>query len=162
MRRRCRRLPERCQATSVLSHRDARIRVPMYYRAMTPGQDGSPSVGRSARRLGVRVPGDIAPDASGRVAPGAGGMSVAPDSQWNLPNHRRPRRLGRGSTGPDEDRVFSILPQPLQNRGLVARPDPVAPAIHAFVEPAEVVQLPVFESSLVATRPDWIAETEPA
>src|SRR2546430_2606362 len=77
-----------------------------YFRTMTRADDGLPVVGRSARSLGVRVPEDIQPDAAGRVVPGQGGMSVAPGSFWNLPNHRRPRGLGRGSTGPCGFRKF--------------------------------------------------------
>lgn len=122
---------------------------------MTPGEDGQPVVGRSARWLGVRVPRDIAPDTAGFVAAGQGGMSVAPNSMWNLPHHRRPRGLGRGSTGPDDDHVFSVEGASLDGRGLDARPDPLAPAIHAFVEPRERIALARFEAALAATRPEW-------
>jgi len=47
--------------------------------------------------LGVRVPLDIEPHASGCVRPGTGGMSVAPRLA-DLPPHRIPRRL-RGLAG---------------------------------------------------------------
>ena len=122
---------------------------------MTPEADGLPTVGRSARMLGVRVPEDIHLDAGGHVLPGTGGMSVAPDSMWNLPNHRRPRGMGRGSTGPVPDHVFSIVSAPLRDNGLVARRDPEAPVVHARIEPREKVLLEEFERSLAATRPSW-------
>lgn len=127
----------------------------MYFRSMTPAEDGLPSVGRSARKLGIRVPQDVKPDAAGVVGPGAGGMSVAPDSVWNLPHHRRPLGMGRGSTGPRQDHVFSVQPAPLRDNGLMARPDPVAPGLHAIVEPVQRVLLEDFERSLAATRPHW-------
>lgn len=112
-------------------------------------------MGRSARCLGVRVPRDIAPDADGFVTTGRGGMSVAPDSLWNLPHHRRPRTLGRGSTGPDGDHVFSVEGPSLEVRELRTRPDPAAPVIHAFVEPKGRVALAGFETALASTRPEW-------
>jgi hypothetical protein len=126
----------------------------MYFRSMTPEEDGLPRVGPSARTLGVRVPEDIRPN-GGHVVPGTGGMSVSPDSMWNLPNHRRPRAMGGGSTGPNQDRVFSITDTALEQRELTARPDPEAPALHALVEPKYRVSLKAFEGSLSATRPDW-------
>ena len=122
---------------------------------MTPDVDGLPTGGRSARKLGVRVPGDVMPDAAGYVIPGTGGMSVAPDSLWNLPHHRRPRGMGRGSTGPVQDQVFSIASVPLRDNGLVARRDPKAPVVHALVEPMQKVFLEEFEHAIVATRPSW-------
>lgn len=127
----------------------------MFFRAMTPDADRRPLVGRSERRLGVRVPQDVTPNAAGDIVPGTGGMSVAPDSIWNLPHHRRPRGLERGSTGPSQDYVYAVDPRVLMERGLVARPDPIAPAIHAFIEPASLVSLTGFEHALTSTRPDW-------
>lgn len=105
--------------------------------------------------LGVRVPEDIRLDEAGYVLPGTGGMSVAPDSMWNLPHHRRPRGMGRGSTGPVQDHVFSIVSAPLRDNGLVARRDPEAPVVHALVEPMQKALLEEFERSLAATRPSW-------
>jgi hypothetical protein len=122
---------------------------------MTPDLDGLPAVGRSARMLGVRTPQDVRLDATRRVVPGTGGMSVAPDSMWNLPNHRRPRAMGRGSTGPVHDHVFSVLPGTLSDNALVARRDPSAPVLHALIEPLERVVLEEFERALGATRPGW-------
>lgn len=122
---------------------------------MTPSEDGLPRVARSARALGVRVPQDVRLDASGNLAPGTGGMSVAPESVWNLPHHRRPRGLGRGSTGPTADRVFGVEEPPLREARLEARRDPKRPDKHAFVEPTDPVALSVYESALAQTRPSW-------
>lgn len=125
---------------------------------MTPAADGLPLVGPSARTLGVRVPQDVMPNAVGDVVPGSGGMSVAPDSMWNLPHHRRPRGLGRGSTGHVQDYVFAVEPASLQEQVLVVRPDPAAPRIHALVEPMRPVPLQMFEYALAATRLHWRVE----
>ena len=125
----------------------------MWFRTMTPDADQLPIIGRSSRALGVRVPGDVNPQADGRIAPGGGGMSVSSGTLWNLPHHRRPRPLGRGSTGPPGDIVYvlSALLTPV----LAVRPDPVRPDKHALVEPAELMRLRDSESALSATRPRW-------
>lgn len=120
---------------------------------MTPDADQLPTVGRSARALGVRVPGDVRPQADGRVAPGDGGMSVSPGTMWNLPHHRRPIPTGRGATGPSGDVVYAISALPINT--LVVRPDPARPDKHALVEPASVMPLVEYESALTTTRPNW-------
>jgi hypothetical protein len=127
----------------------------MYFRAMTPDADRLPTVGETARKLGVRVPQDVTPDESGMVLPRSGGMSVAPDSMWNLPNHRRPRGLGRGSTGPAQDVVYSLVPASLDSRGLTARLDAVTPQLHVVIEPTNQMLLAAFRAALTDTRPDW-------
>lgn len=104
----------------------------------------------------MRVPEDIRSDEAGVVAPATGGMSVAPGSLWNLPNHRRPRRLGRGSTGRDEDVVFAIVETAIEG-DLVARPDPRAPDRHAFVEPSRRMLLSAYVARLRETRGVWKA-----
>ena len=126
-----------------------------YFRAMIPDADGRPQVGRGARLLGVRVPEDIAVAPTGTVSPGSGGMSVSPDSAWNVPAHRRPRTYGRGSTGPASDRLYSAGIDAFVGRSLQVRPDPDAPDVHTFVEPAVVVTVAEYEDSLAATRGDW-------
>ena len=130
------------------------------YRAMTPDPDRRPTVARHARALGVRVNGDVRdvfPDPDGCVLPRAGGMSVAPDDPWHLPAFRRPRRLGRGSTGHDEDLVFSIDEASVETCGLAIRVD--APdRSHALIEPAVVEPLGDYEARLVATRPVWAVD----
>ncbi len=127
----------------------------LFYRAMTPDTDGFPKVGKSSRMLGVRVPQDIAPDADGMVMPGAGGMSVAPGSEWNVPNHRRPRGMKRGSTGNVGDRMYALPDKSIPADKLMVRPDPGFPEIHAFVEPAASVKLQRYEVDLAGTRQDW-------
>jgi len=125
---------------------------------MTPEADGLPMVARSARALGVRVNvafQDVQPDQEGRIAPGTGGMS-APLSEWNLPNHRRPFGMGRGSTGPREDHVFAVEEDSVGRAALVVRSDPSRPTKHAFVEPAELVELPLYEMNLASTRGNWV------
>ena len=125
-----------------------------FYRAMTPDGNGLPTVGRTARSLGVRAS-DVTVGPDGSIAPGTGGMSVAPGSPWNLPHHRRPRSLGRGSTGHVEDRVFEIAGDRVEAQSLVVRPDERRPALHAFVEPATEMPLGDYERALAATRPAW-------
>ena len=131
------------------------LEVVNVYRAMQPDADGLPRVGRTGRTLGTRVPTDIAPDESGAVRPGEGGMSVNPDSMWNVPSHRRPRGMGRGSTGKAEDRIYSVDAGAVSSDDLSLRPDPVAATIHAFVEPSREMPLERYESALFATRPSW-------
>lgn len=126
-----------------------------YFRTMTPDEVGRPRLGNTSRTLGVRVPQDIVPDGDGYVQPGAGGLSVAPDSMWNLPHHRRPRSLGRGSTGPGVDRVYSVTSPRLSDCSLQVRPDPIAQDIHAFVEPSERTLLEDFRRCLERTKPYW-------
>ena len=127
-----------------------------YFRAMMPEPAiGSPKVGRSARQLGVRVPPqfppDVNPNGDGCVHPAAGGMSVAPQTVWNLPNHRRPRSMGRGSSGPSDDCVFVIEKNAISEPLLVRHDKP----IHALVEPAVIMSLSQYEERLAATRVHW-------
>jgi hypothetical protein len=126
------------------------------FRGMEPGLDGLPLVGRSVRKLGVRVPGDIAPNADGDVRPGTGGMSVAPGSMWNVPNHRRPRGMLNGSTGDAGDRVYAIDPAEIMKRPLSVRPHPPESTLHAHVEPSRQMSLGAYEDALATTRPSWV------
>ena len=117
------------------------------FRGMKADPSGLPLCGDTARSLGVRVPIDIATDADGLVHPGTGGMSTAPDDPLLLPPHRRPRSLL--GTGPDP--VFGLpvgdIGQALQTRQDTPR--------HAFVEPADSMELPFYVHALQATRPRW-------
>lgn len=146
------------QAIAGPSH--GRLRHMKLFRAMTPDSDGKPRVARSARGLGVRAEGpvrDVWPDAEGRVFPGKGGMSVAPASLWEMPAHRRPRRLGHGSTGHNEDHVFSVEDLVVEDHGLKVRID-VPDRTHALVEPSVVELLTTYESRLAGTRWHWVAD----
>ena len=117
------------------------------YRGMKESTDGKPECGSTGRTLGVRVPGDIKPDAEGRVHPGEGGMSCAPDEPMRLLPHRRPRAL----LGTSPDSVFA-LPVPELGEPLSARQD--SPT-HVVVEPAASTELPFYIAALHATRPRW-------
>jgi hypothetical protein len=129
--------------------------VKSFFRAMTPDVDGFPQTGRSARMLGVRVPQDIAADEKGFVKPETGGMSVAPNSAWSVPTHRRPRGMGKGSSGRIDDRIYALANTAVPSDKLKVRLDPEYPQRHAFVEPAIAIDLKGYEMNLVATRNDW-------
>jgi hypothetical protein len=125
------------------------------YRAMISDADGLPKSGRSARMIGVRVPQDIMPDERGFVRPGTGGMFVAPDSEWNVPNHRRPRGMRNGSTGNTDDRIYALPDISIRADKLSVRADPQHPDKHAFMEPAAIIELAGYETDLADTRRDW-------
>jgi hypothetical protein len=101
------------------------------FRGMREDVDGWPLVAESARGLGARNPIDIEPDGDESVRPGAGGMSVSPDSPANLPRHRRPPSWG--GTGLDD--VWAISVSELGEK-LVYRPDPDRPERTASSSPA--------------------------
>lgn len=126
-----------------------------FYRAMIPDVDGFPRTGRNARMLGVRVPIDIPVDEKGFVQPDTGGMSVAPNSAWNVPTHRRPRGMGNGSSGNNNDRMYALAGNAIPADKLKVRPDPQYPQMHAFLEPAMMIELEGYEGNLAATRKEW-------
>jgi hypothetical protein len=129
--------------------------VDSVFRGMLSWDDGKPLLGRSAKCLGIRVPADIKPDVAGNVHPGTGGMSVAPDSSLNVPNHRRPKAMGYGSTGPDDLRMYAIAKVRVSIGNLTLRPDPMQTTKHAFVEPSQVMPVAQYEDALSSTRDDW-------
>lgn len=122
--------------------------VQRLYRGMRAEVDGKPECGSTHRTLGVLVPDDIAPDAQGRVHPGTGGMSVAPDDPMHLQPHRRPRALL--GTGPDP--VFVIDVSEI-GATLAARQDRPG---HALVEPSAPVELASYVLALHRTRLSWM------
>ena len=138
------------------------------YRSMVPNDrtPARPSVGRSARELGVRVGVDVHPDESGNVGPNGEGMSVS-RSLATLPDHRCPRRLRAlhpGASGNDADRVFRLgygaFVRGAVAAGLRLRPDDKpAPGhgtvTHGVVEPAKSVPLGDYERDLAATQEPW-------
>lgn len=63
--------------------------------------------------------------------------------------------MGRGSTGPRLDQVFAIAPQILPAKDLSLRADPLAPQVHAFIEPASRVAIERYEERLAETRIAW-------
>ena len=121
------------------------------FRAMRKAEDGEPSCGSTANRLGVRPGADISPDVGQMVYPRTGGMSVAPDAVERLPPHVRPRNLPGG---------FGKLPVYELERAragsqLVVRRDPTNPSRHAFVEPATRMTLDELQDVLCSTRAEW-------
>ena len=116
---------------------------------MRAASDGYPEPGPSARMLGVR-PGIDIPVGDGLAAGGDGGMSVAPDSPGNLPEHRRPS--DQGGTGKDPVWVVDVADL---GDELVYRDDPLMPGVHGFVEPSAPMLFEQFESALLATRRTW-------
>ena len=120
------------------------------YRSMKGGSPGRPLCEASARGLGVRVAIDINPSPDGLVHPQRGGMSVAPNTPFNLPQHRRPVSLG----GTGRDPVFHLDAQALPET-LAYRSDPRAPSQHGFVEPSGPVALDTFQRNLCQTAGLW-------
>jgi hypothetical protein len=84
-------------------------------------------------------------DENGFVKPGTGGMSVAPNSVWNIPNHRRPRGMRMGSAGKIADRIYALTDAAVRVDKLTVRRDPKRPEMHAFVEPAVMIALAGYE-----------------
>ena len=134
--------------------------MPLIYRSMQKDGD-RPKLGRTAKTLGVRIPGDIAVDDSGRVFPKTGGMSVVP--AWRLlKTHRIPARLKhlcRDATGKKDLSCWKMGEGEFEDgplaRGLNFRRET---ATHGLVEPAQVVPLADYEAALAATRDQWIID----
>lgn len=127
------------------------------YRSMIPGPDGLPLLGRSARKLGVRTPGDVAvgvdPDVLATapddiLAPSEGGISTAPDDAINLVPLRRPRALGGRSTDPVGEIDSASL-----GADLAIRQDS---AKHVLIEPARPMTLMEYEQALATIRGRWV------
>ena len=104
------------------------------YRAMKVAPDGLPKTGLASRLLGVRT-GDKAPnndvkavDLADIVAPGTGGMSVAPDDPYYLHPAIRPPEFGGTGVGAvwviDETDLPSELcfRQNMPNHGMIEPP----------------------------------------
>jgi hypothetical protein len=104
-------------------------------------------VGPTARTLGVR-PGDDIPVVAGRVSPGTGGMSVAPDTAMNLPDHRRPPNFG----GTGKDPVWGITIDSLGNDLIFHQDKPN----HGLFEPAREMSIDEFQQALADLAPRWV------
>lgn len=124
-----------------------------YFRGMTPATDGLPQPGRSKRTLGAKPEETISPD--GTFGPGTGGMSVSPETLLNVPNHRRPRGFGHGSTGPDGDVIYAIKRPSFASAALQTRADPARADAHALVEPEKRCLYDEYLNLLAATRQNW-------
>ena len=83
------------------------------------------------------------------------GMSVAPDSPWHVPNHRRPPGMGRGSAGKVQDWIFGINDDAIRAALLAARLDPRNPKEHAFIEAVSVLTLSAYTAALTTTQTSW-------
>lgn len=119
----------------------------VFFRAMA-SNGAMPATGPAD--LGVRVGTDISPGPSGHVAPGQGGMSVAPDDPMNLHRLHRPEELGGSGSKP----VWGIARQDL-DEPLHCRLDPRKPARHAMIEPAAPMPFSQYQGALEATAPKW-------
>ena len=129
----------------------------LMFRAMKKADDRLPTLGRTARTLGVRVSAagtlpedppkfDVYPDAGGHVTPGWG-LSVAMDDPGALPRHRKPPSLG----GEGRDPVFSL---PMSAVGKILNVNEDRPP-HALIEPTTRCSLTEYEVALAGTRPSW-------
>jgi hypothetical protein len=120
---------------------------PIIYRSMTPGGDGNPVVGESARNLGVRFGTDITPDPeTGLVCPNTGGMSVAPDP-YALAPFRKPPEFG----GTGRDPVWSMPSSDLPD-GLTLNPDT---PFHGTIQPSYPMTPEEFSGLLAGTSESW-------
>ncbi|WP_165069916.1 polymorphic toxin-type HINT domain-containing protein [Paludisphaera rhizosphaerae] len=116
------------------------------FRGMREDPSGGPLTGPTARTLGVR-PGDDIPMVGDRVQPGTGGMSVAPDSPTNLPEHRRPSEFG----GTGKDPVWGIGTDSL-GEDIVFRQDKPT---HGLLEPAREMSIGEFQEALADLVSRW-------
>ena len=126
------------------------------YRTMRKGPDGLPVVAPTARTLGVRTEGnsshpDLPVDSNGNVQPGTGGMSVAPDTPYNLNDSRRPKALG----GLSPDPLWSI---PESKLGPDLKYVPDKPGHGTIQPPSPDTPLGEYEKSLADTKSDWNEE----
>jgi len=124
------------------------------YRGMKVDNDGLPHVGRSAKKLGVRVDpaaerSDILADEQGYVTPGTGGMSVNTDIK-EIPSHRR--KVEQGGIPPRP--TFAVF---RCDSGVFAGRLQLTwtYASHHVVEPSAYSLLQDYETNLAMTRPHW-------
>jgi hypothetical protein len=122
------------------------------FRSMIEAADGLPAVGPSARMLGVR-PGNAPTPAVPAVhpqdvlAPGQGGMSVAPDDPMRLTRHRRPASLG----GLGQDPVWVLEADDLGPHLQFRRDSPT----HGVIEPKTATIFQDYLKGLAALRARW-------
>lgn len=129
---------------------------PLFRGMMADGN--KPKIQSSARALGVRVGDDIELEPDNIVAMikqgKPAGMSVAPDTPTNLPEHRRPSYFG----GKGKDPVWRISDDQLGSE-LAYRQDS---SRHGVVAPAlEGMRLTEYEDAIASTQDLWVLEPPP-
>lgn len=117
------------------------------YRAMKTDEKGKPIADSTARGLGVR-PVDIPVDKDGNVHPNTGGMSVAPDTPQNLPDHRRPSTLP-GGTGKDSACKLNTASLPESLRYVQDK------KTHGTIQPSKAMPLSDYQKALGSTAEHW-------
>lgn len=121
--------------------------------------DGSkPKIHSSARGLGVRVGDDIALEPGDTVAMTKNGkpagMSVAPNTPINLPEHRRPPAFG----GKGKDPVWKISDSELGQELTYSQDSPK----HGVIGPkSQETPLVKYQDALASTQDKWVLEPEP-
>jgi hypothetical protein len=126
------------------------------FRSMKADNDGLPSVGPTARELGVRPGDDILVDTAGYVEPLSGGISVSPGAADRLPEHRRPPEIGGTGKDPVWTLTSDVLPADLRYR-----PDDEDPDGHGTIEPVSRMTLDAYQQALRATRSAWTLVESP-
>jgi hypothetical protein len=101
---------------------------------------------------------DVDPDSDGFLYPGGGGLSVAPNDPFHLPDHRRPKGPFRG-TGrhPIWAIAEDVLPEELDYRQYP--PTELPP--HGVIEPSAAMLVDMFQMRLVDTRNRWEGVPDP-
>jgi hypothetical protein len=129
----------------------------MLYRSMKESPTGAPVPGPGKRLLGCVPTGPLLivdpnqrPDirvVAGRVRPGTGGMSVAPDSPYNLPRHRKPPRFGGIAKDPVWEMDEADLGPDLQF---------VADSLqHGTIQPMREMTIDDYQAALARTASNW-------
>jgi hypothetical protein len=121
----------------------------LLFRAMKEASDGKPLVADTTSGLGVR---DYEIDIEdGMVQPETGGMSVSPETVYNLPPSFRPVEFG----GTNKGRHAWTLREDDLGEDLTARPDAENPKTHSFIEPVRPMTLEQYKQALWETRDSW-------
>jgi len=126
--------------------------------------DGIPQICDVVDCLGVRSDGkhaDVFPDGEGRIAPGAGGMSVSVHDARAIPRWRLPLKFGGENKNPLC--TVWVLASDALHLDLVHREDdPYADgSIHAQVEPRAPMMLTHYSDCLASSQVDWHEAPQP-
>jgi hypothetical protein len=122
------------------------------FRSMIEAADGLPAVGPGARMLGVRPGNTPTPDVpvihpQDVLAPGQGGMSVAPDDPMRLTRHRRPASLG----GIGQDPVWVLEVDDLEPLLRFRQDNPT----HGLIEPKAPMAFQDYLNALATLQARW-------